>query len=674
MLDTVAEQRAILEDNHGEREALRTVRRQFHTLKGSGRMVGLTELGEIAYAVEKILNRLLEEDRMVTPAVLEMIAVAERGFRGWVAELSKAGRVAPDATALNAAIAAVEAELPGGRESVLVPEAPSPLAALFEAPAPAGDRPDPPPAPAAEAKMPSLAEIEMPSLADIDIAPPPTPIAEAHASSSLSSLPMIELPEVGAAPVPVAFDAPPARPEPGAPLPPSGMHDEITLVDVSTGDLEDAGNPMGVAEPTAGAPDEIAVGEVALSAVLFGILVEEALQHLSTLTHELEGLQFDPKQKPSAAMVRASHTLCGIHRTGGFPLIAATAKSLEQTLLALQQREAPLPGAALPVLARAIEGLRAFVGRVRVRSSFSAADAQEAADIQHELESMRQEADAELAIADAESQAEHEAARDENDEARARGPVAVPPPASLPPTAAPEAPVSPGAGAPVAVVAAQRPTPLAAAPAAPTEISLPQAAPEALADIRDEVDPDVLPIFLEEAAELFPQAGEQVRAWRRRPSDADGSSALRRTLHTFKGSARMAGAMRLGELTHLMESRLDVGGVPAAATPALFDALDDDLDRIAFVLEALREGKSNVPLPWVAPEFVTSAGTADDVAEPVVVAEDKPPQDEKALPPPKVPVVTPRPAVAAPPPSAAAAPPAPRPTPARGRSCACAPT
>ena len=109
----------------------------------------------------------------------------------------------------------------------------------------------------------------------------------------------------------------------------------------------------------------------------------------------------------------------------------------------------------------------------------------------------------------------------------------------------------------------------------------------------------MLPIFLEEAAELFPQAGEQLRAWRHSaPPTRQSSSQLRRTLHTFKGSARMAGAMRLGELTHRMESRLDVGGVPAPATPALFDALDDDLDRIAFVLEALREGKINVALPW----------------------------------------------------------------------------
>ena len=56
-------------------------------------------------------------------------------------------------------------------------------------------------------------------------------------------------------------------------------------------------------------------------------------------------------------------------------------------------------------------------------------------------------------------------------------------------------------------------------------------------------------IFLEEADELFPQAGEQLRAWRRQPEAMEHAQGLRRTLHTIKGSARMAGAMRLGELT-----------------------------------------------------------------------------------------------------------------------------
>ena len=46
-------------------------------------------------------------------------------------------------------------------------------------------------------------------------------------------------------------------------------------------------------------------------------------------------------------------------------------------------------------------------------------------------------------------------------------------------------------------------------------------------------------------------------------------AALRRTLHTFKGSARMAGAMRLGELAHLMESRLLAGDALARPVPGV---------------------------------------------------------------------------------------------------------
>ncbi len=618
VLDTVAEQRAIIEENHGDREALRTVRRQFHTLKGSGRMVGLTELGEIGFAVEKILNRLLEEERVVTPAVLAMIDVAERSFRGWVADLSERGSVVADASELHAAIATIESELPPGRESVLAPTPPAPKVELREVP-----------------REPEAA-------AQVHPVPEPLPSLQ---------MPMIELPEVGVGPSAEEFE-----PTPALIVPPQELEtpralpavDEIAISDDATVDAE--GGEIEVTD----AGDEVAIGEVTLSAVLFGILIEEAVQHLTTLTHELEALQFDTNQRPSAAMVRASHTLCGIHRTGGFPLIAATSKALEQTLLALQQREPPLPGAALPVLARAVEGLRAFVGRVRDRVGFAAAESTEAAAIQHELEELRQEIDTEPALADAESQAAQEAARDENDEARARGPVAVPaPPAevlssSSPPAAAAQTAIAETSDATAASATLQRPAHVVPAPPIDDALVLPEPGHDDLADIRDEVDQDVLPIFLDEAAELFPQAGEQLRAWRRRPSDTESASQLRRTLHTFKGSARMSGAMRLGELTHLMESRLDAGGVAAPTTPALFDALDDDLDRIAFVLEALREGKVNVPLPWAESASGAAAGAAIESIETVSAAAAKPPHVEETPSQAATPIIVPKPASAAP--------------------------
>ena len=91
VLDGVAQNHRVLTDNPGDREALRTVRRGFHTLKGSGRMVGLTQLGDYAYEVEHVMNRLLEEERPVTGAVLALIDTAQSSFRGWVDALTRDG-------------------------------------------------------------------------------------------------------------------------------------------------------------------------------------------------------------------------------------------------------------------------------------------------------------------------------------------------------------------------------------------------------------------------------------------------------------------------------------------------------------------------------------------------------------------------------------------------------
>src|SRR5204862_1525855 len=114
-----------------------------------------------------------------------------------------------------------------------------------------------------------------------------------------------------------------------------------------------------------------------------------AQAHLAALERELLLLQFDPRQLPSAEMVRASHTLCGIHRAGGFPLIALTAEALERCLLALQPLPPPLPADALPALADAVAGLREFLGRIKERRNFNATDVAIAAEIQQELEAVR---------------------------------------------------------------------------------------------------------------------------------------------------------------------------------------------------------------------------------------------------------------------------------------------
>ena len=57
-----------------------------------------------------------------------------------------------------------------------------------------------------------------------------------------------------------------------------------------------------------------------------------------------------------------------------------------------------------------------------------------------------------------------------------------------------------------------------------------------------------LPLFLEEADDLQREIGAELRQWRTEPGVTEHAQSLSRLLHTLKGSARMAGAMGLGEL------------------------------------------------------------------------------------------------------------------------------
>jgi len=114
--------------------------------------------------------------------------------------------------------------------------------------------------------------------------------------------------------------------------------------------------------------------------------------------------------------------------------------------------------------------------------------------------------------------------------------------------------------------------------------------------IDDDIDAQLLPLFLQEGAELLPQAGELLRAWRSDPADLERAKALQRVLHTFKGSARMAGVMSLGELTHHMETRVE-NAIALKLSPAqLFDDLDVSFDRVSVLLERLQK-----PLEEAAP-------------------------------------------------------------------------
>ena len=135
-------------------------------------------------------------------------------------------------------------------------------------------------------------------------------------------------------------------------------------------------------------------------------------------------------------------------------------------------------------------------------------------------------------------------------------------------------------------------------------------------DAVDSVDVDLFPIFEEEALELLPQLGAQVRDWLATPDNPAAGTACMRTLHTFKGGARLAGAMRLGELAHRLESAIE--HLVAAETVTHDDVapLEARVDRLLEVFEALRQQDAQSYEAQVA--HAEQAAEAEQQADPVL--------------------------------------------------------
>ncbi len=76
-----------LSSDINDKDALTNTRRFYHTLKGSGRMVGLKHMGEVAWMVEQTLNRCLSEDLTFNQDVLDAVIEIKEKFQEWVGDL-----------------------------------------------------------------------------------------------------------------------------------------------------------------------------------------------------------------------------------------------------------------------------------------------------------------------------------------------------------------------------------------------------------------------------------------------------------------------------------------------------------------------------------------------------------------------------------------------------------
>ena len=556
---TIAQHLGIARGAPHDRETLTTIRRGFHTLKGSGRMVGLTDLGEVAWQCEQVMNKWLKEEKPATAGLLDFVAMAEKAFGGWIADLKGGGDVAID----GSAIAAAAERIKSGEEPVAAP-APVLEPLPDEAVPMAADVPEPPVA-APEISFESL-DLGEPEAASV--AAPPVPTDEATPEPALDFLDAL-LPPAAAATV-ASEGAPEPAPE-------------------STVEIE----------------EDVLIGPVALSPALFAIYEGEARSHAATLAREMAQLESDPLYPVSHEFMRAAHTLTSSSRTTGFDVVADLAHALEKWLADAIDYPPEFHASRLATTRAAVDALGAMVADLSARLMPAPRPelVEALGQLREGLQAARRTGEGTHIRLPGGLRAERELAAVQVPEPAAADPVPAAP-VPVPPEPAELVPIQPepvafALATPVPAApppAAAEPAPVASepAPAAP-EPAIAAAGPfEAGKDqrkIKDDVDRDLLPIFLEEAREIVPAVSDGLRRWKAAPADHGPAGELRRHLHTLKGSARMTGLMRLGELAHVLETR--VVGMDAVAEPPLaeFEEAEERIDRYSVAIERLARGE-----------------------------------------------------------------------------------
>ena len=454
---------------------LTVLRRAFHTLKGSARMVGLTAFGEAALAFEQTYNIWLAEQRPVTPMLVSATETALLDFSQWVEAIAQghshsweAGTFKRTANALSNGDTVETAGTEAGVEADDFSPVADDIDFLETAHAAFAHLP----------QRPTEPDLELELNLDLEMEPSREPDADFD------------------------FDF---EPEP-AQAPAAQAGPLLKLV---------SSNP--------GADDAVkAIGPLRIGLQLYNVYLNEADEWSRQLASEIGDWALATDERIADSTIGFAHSLAGSSATVGFQSLSGMARLIETALQHLQRqgRGAPEQGA---VLAAAADELR------RLLHQFAAGflrDPQEST-----LEALREVAES------------------------------------------PAAPTGPA--------------PLEAWPSAPGFMKEPWDRPrqdhqrqdgsasdvtlddaEEDFDVADALDADLFPIFEEEAADLLPSLGSTLREWAEEPDATAPRASTLRTLHTLKGSARLAGAMQLGERAHRMESEIEGIGRSRGASGA----------------------------------------------------------------------------------------------------------
>jgi chemosensory pili system protein ChpA (sensor histidine kinase/response regulator) len=556
-------------ENPSDRESLTRVRRAFHTLKGSGRVVGARRIGDFAWAVENLLNRVIDGTLDRSAPMLATLKEAVAALPALVAELEGRGTDVPDLAALAARLESHAAGPAAPAARVAAAPTPEPTLVLRQ------------PGVFAETERIDLADLKPPQAAPAAAEPPagPAPAAEpevpvddawlgrpaAYAEGGDSSLQEIYQKEVQShlevirAYLRHAWLA-------------VGTH-------TVTEDLYRACHTLRGASRTAGIRHSIRLAEP----------LHRWLRRM--FDHDAP---FDEAGLAVLAdcVVGFEDVIAAVHEdTGHFTNLARLVKRIEQQDAALEKRLAEEPpqlavSQAIPPPAPPAPAPVAPPPEAPPRLSLDALLAAGAALVpERDVHGVLPKAPVTNGI-----------------EGR---PPYLEPPESRPP---PEPPA---------------PAEAAHAPEPAVETAL----------AASDYDPEVAAIFGEEATELLEAADRAIGSLKVERGSREHVTELKRVLHTLKGGARMAGIAAMGDLSHELESLvIRLGDEAIGLDDRLIEVVQASLDELARMRDLVGAGRPVLPardlltrirrvakggMPEAAP---AAAAPAAPAAEPVRVA------------------------------------------------------
>ncbi|AMP03310.1 Hpt domain-containing protein [Collimonas pratensis] len=576
-----------------KQEPLTVLRRAFHTLKGSGRMIGLNAFGEAAWSIEQVLNLWLSESRAVSSDLSALLDHAVTELDGWVKEIQLYGNSERTPYAL-AEIAETVRE--GGVFAV-------PAVAPAEVASDTLELNDLPELPA-QAEEIQLSDDDL-ALFGVTHAEHTDTIVAADSTANEASF------EEELAPLAETQERAPAETLPVA----APMAMQVSAEVIAFPGMQEIRHDDSTKQ----------IGDLTISLPLYNIYLAETDQLVRHLAHDFAEWRHEPERPVMTQSVHAAHSLAGSSATVGFKPLQEVAHALEMALQRMALQPGSLHGADYDTLQLSVErtkwmlqqftqGDMPYYEPALVSSLDGLWQRQESRA--HEVEELPQ--------------------LDGSEEAAM--PEAVAPAVELESIVAEIAPQL--AEVPVAPIAAVAETadswnealhvqPVVLAAVAPHQPAIVTEVPhlfEAPKDedidpalvVRDELDPDLLPVFLEEGSDMLPQIGSALRSWQENPVGTTSAhpvpQAILRHLHTIKGSARMAGAMVLGQHMHEMESHIEVILQAGSSSRHTVDELLAHYDRGVQMFDNLRNPQAAKP---VAPAVPLAAETVSDAHAPV---------------------------------------------------------